>query len=287
MVEDDVLEIGGEVDLGGLDAGKVAEGAGRERARAVLHRAGEPVGLSRGLRQRRQRLEVELDVGDRAVGQHDAAMRGARLHRDLADALVRAQSGEHAVVAQHEGVQLLHGAVLHPHFADLGPDRDDHTLGLEPADEGGDFGGTLEVEALLRVERRLVEIHQRGGVNVDVVEAGAHLLGDQLLHLADLALGVGGVLLLIDLAMIALDEERQHVSLAQRGTDQHRHVLRGPLVGVGDLRARDLENDGSRPARAGGAEDRAGGVVGHHPHVDGRDGKAAARRPGRAPRRGR
>ena len=74
VVEDDVLEVGGEVDLGGLDAGKVAERVRGQRARAVLHRPGEAVLLAGRLGQRRERLQVELDVGDRAVGQHHAAV---------------------------------------------------------------------------------------------------------------------------------------------------------------------------------------------------------------------
>ena len=43
MVEDDVLEVGGEMDLGGLDSREVVEGVGGQRAGAVLHRAGQPV----------------------------------------------------------------------------------------------------------------------------------------------------------------------------------------------------------------------------------------------------
>ena len=40
-----------------------------------------------------------------------------------------------AVVALHEGVQLLDGAVLHADFADLGADRDGDALGLVLPDE--------------------------------------------------------------------------------------------------------------------------------------------------------
>ena len=39
MVEHDALEVGGEVDLEGLDPGEVAKGVGRKGAGAVLDRA--------------------------------------------------------------------------------------------------------------------------------------------------------------------------------------------------------------------------------------------------------
>ena len=149
-------------------------------------------------------------------------------------------------------------------------------LRLPLADERRDLGAALEVVALLLLEGRPGEVHQRGGVHVDVVEARRDLLGDQLLDLAHLPLGVGGVLLGVDLAVVALDEEGEGVALAQRRADDDRHIFVGPLVGVGDLAAGDLEDDGPRPARQRRPEDRARGVVGQHPDVDGRDGEAAA-----------
>ena len=54
-----------------------------ERRRAVLHGAGEPVLVARHLREVLERVEIELHVGDRAVGEHHAAVRRARLHADL------------------------------------------------------------------------------------------------------------------------------------------------------------------------------------------------------------
>jgi len=74
VIEDDVLEVGGEVDLGSLDAGKVTERVRGKRAGAVLHRPGQVVFLAGRLGQRRERLQIELDVGDRAVGKHDATV---------------------------------------------------------------------------------------------------------------------------------------------------------------------------------------------------------------------
>ena len=178
--------------------------------------------------------------------------------------------------AAHEGVQLLDRAVLVAHLADLAAHGDRDALGLPLADEGRDLGAALEVVALLLLERGPGEVHQRGGVDVDVVEARRDLLGDQLLDLAHLALGVGGVLLGVHLAVVALDEQGEGVALAQRRADDDRHIFVGPLGGVGDLAAGDLEDDGPRPARQRRPEHRARGVVGQHPDVDGRDGEAAA-----------
>src|SRR5579885_2095343 len=65
MVEDDVLEVGGEVDLDRLAGGEVAERLRRQRGRAVLHRPAAAPPLARLARQRLQGLEVELHPRDR------------------------------------------------------------------------------------------------------------------------------------------------------------------------------------------------------------------------------
>ena len=67
--------------------GKLLNARVRQRRRAVLHRAGESVFVARHFRQALQRVEIELHVGDRAVGKHHAAVRRARLHADLRQSL--------------------------------------------------------------------------------------------------------------------------------------------------------------------------------------------------------
>ena len=74
MIEDYILKIGSQVNFRGLDPRKVAEGIGRKRAGPVLHRPGKAVLLPRDLRQRGQRLEVELHVRDAPVRKHDTAV---------------------------------------------------------------------------------------------------------------------------------------------------------------------------------------------------------------------
>ncbi len=88
--------------------------------------------------------------------------------------------------------------------------------------------------------------------------------------------GVGGVLLRADLRVVALDEEREVIPLAQRGTEQHRDVFGRALAGIGDLRPRDLEDDRTAVAAARRPEHRPRRVVRQHPDVDRRHGEAAA-----------
>ena len=137
------------------------------------------------------------------------------MHRDLADAHGSPQGGQRLVVALHEGVELLHRAVLHADFAYFGSHRDGDPLRLLVPDEGGDLGGALVVEPLLLAERWLREVDQRGCIHVDVVEPGSNLLRDQLLDLADFTFRISLVFLLVDLTVIALNEERQSIAFPQ------------------------------------------------------------------------
>src|SRR4030095_4438572 len=83
-VEDHVLELGGEVDLARAGPGEAVKQLRRQRRGAVLNGAAKPVFLARDLRAGLERLEVDLDLGDRAIGQRHAAVAGAGLDRDLA-----------------------------------------------------------------------------------------------------------------------------------------------------------------------------------------------------------
>src|SRR5690348_420324 len=64
MVEDDGLEVGGEVNLHRLALREMAESVGGEGGGAVLHRPAQAVLFARVPRKRLQRLQVELDLGD-------------------------------------------------------------------------------------------------------------------------------------------------------------------------------------------------------------------------------
>jgi hypothetical protein len=173
-------------------------------------------------------------------------------------------------------VQFLHGAVLHAHFTDFRADGDRYALGLLLSDESRDLGCTLVVEPLLLTQWGFRQVHQRRSIHVDIVEAGPHLFCDQLLDLSDLAFGIGLILLVVNLAVIALNEEWQRIALTQRGRYHHRHVFSGSLLGVGNFRSSDFQDDSARLAGLGSPEDGAGGVVRQHPNVDCRYSKPTA-----------
>src|SRR6266478_6395421 len=268
MIHDDGLEIRREVDLDGLTRGELRERFRRQRGGAVLHRATKPVLRPRVVRQRLQRLEVELHLRDRAVGQHDAAMARAGLHGDLRNTGRGPQLLQRPVVAVHERLQLMHVAVLAADFADLRTDGNGDAVRLAVPDELRELGGALVVRPLLLVEIWLGEIDERGRIDVDVIEAGVQLLLDQRAQRLELRLGIGRVLLRVDLDMVALDEQRPRESLAQRRGRHHRDVLGGPLVGIGDLAPGDLADDRPGVESLRRPEDRPPGVVGENPDVD-------------------
>ena len=153
---------------------------------------------------------IFTSVRTRAVGVDEAAVRRAGLHADLAEAdEVAAALLQLAVEAVHVGVQLVDVGVLAADLADLAADRDRHALRLVLADERREVGRERDVHFLLLGERRLVEIDERRGVDVDVVEAGGDLFLDQRAQRLELLVALGAVVLLgVGLDVIALDEER-------------------------------------------------------------------------------
>src|SRR6266567_4664581 len=165
VVEHDVLEIGRQVDLDRLALGEVAERVGRQRRGAVLHRTAQAVLTARVGGQRLERVEVELHLGDRAVGQHDTAVARAGLYGDLADARVGPplQARERADIAVHERLELMHVGVLAAHLADLRTHRHGHALGLPVPDELGQVGGPLVVDAL-RSEEHTSELQSQSNL---------------------------------------------------------------------------------------------------------------------------
>jgi len=146
-------------------------------------------------------------------------------------------------------MELLHGAVLHPYLTDLPTHRHGDTRGLKRPDEPRYFCCPLVVCPLLEIQRRLPKIHQGRRVHIDIEEAGAHFFGNQLLHFADLCFGTGRIFLRVDLAMVTLNEERQGVSFPEGRGEHDGHVLGGSLLGIGNLRAGDLQNERPRVAR--------------------------------------
>ena len=117
----------------------------------------------------------------------------------------------------------------------------------------------LVVRALLLVARREVEVDQRRGVDVDVVELGGDRFVDQRLerlHLRRSALR-RRPLLGAGLEVIALDEDRAAEPLAHRRGEDAGGVFARPLLGVADLGAGDLEDERAGVVAHRRAEERA------------------------------
>src|SRR5689334_12096611 len=93
----------------------------------------QPVAVACVLGKTRKRVEVQRDVRDGTIGQHDPAMRCPGLHADLREAIGarRAPLAERAVEAIHERAQLLDRAVLRTDLSDLPADGDRDALRLE------------------------------------------------------------------------------------------------------------------------------------------------------------
>ena len=101
----------------------------------------------------------------------------------------------------------------------------------------------LVIGALLLLERRLRQIHQRRGIDVDVVEPSGDRLAGELLYPVYFRRRIYRELLGIHLKVVALDEHRTAKSFAQSGRQHHRDVLGGTLISIRDLGARDLEDE--------------------------------------------
>ena len=259
MIEDQVLEARREMHLDGVRLGELVEGFLRQRARAVLHRAAEVVLLLRHRGEIRQCLEIHAHLLHRAVRQNDAAVRRAGLDADLGDADgARIERLEGTLVALHEGVQFLDGAVLAADLADLAADGDRQIAKLEAADEVREVRGERVVDVLLLIQRPLIEVHERRGVDVDIVEARRHLALDEVVHPGDFRVRILGVALRVDLHMVALDEDRPLVSLADAGGDHLGGELLRPLPGIAEFGAGDLVDERLRVERLGGAAGGAG-----------------------------
>ena len=169
----------------------------------------------------------------------------------------------------HEGVQLLGRRILAAHLPDLSTDRDRDTLGFDLTDEQGQLGAQSGVQGLLGLERRQVEVDERAGVDVDVVETGGHGLAREIAQGLDLGFGRTKIARGAHLEVIALDKERPAEALTDGGGEQAGDVLGRALAGVADLGAGDLEDQGPDVARDGRAENGPGAIEGHGAHVDG------------------
>ena len=92
-------------------------------------------------------------------------------------------------------------------LADLAADADRDPVGLERPDQRGQFGRPNVVLALLLVDGRLRQVDEGRGVDVDVAIAGVDREPARAADLLGHRLGIGGVLLGVELVVVALDED--------------------------------------------------------------------------------
>ena len=243
MLVQRVLEARREMDLGRLDRREAVEQLVGERRRAVLDGTRQAV-LAGDDAELAEDLEVELDLGHAAVGERHAAVRGAGLDADLGDAAgARGEPVELAAVAVEVGAQLRDRRVLGPDLADLAADADRDPVRLERPDERGQLGRAPVVLALLLVDVRLREVDERRGVDVDVAVARVDREAAGAPDLLGHRLGVGRVLLGVELVVVALDEDRTAPACGDRAGEDRRRVVDRALERVGLLAPGELEDD--------------------------------------------
>ena len=119
----------------------------------------------------------------RAVGEHDAAVRRARLHADLRQPF-RARRALRSVALKPSMYARSSSTVLFSvPTSPISPPTEIVTpFGCSSRTVCASVDALLVVEPLLLVERRLREIDQRRRVDVDVVEAGRDRFARELLH---------------------------------------------------------------------------------------------------------
>ena len=203
-------------------------------------------------------------------------MRRAGLHADLADALEGvAALLELLKIPFHVNLQLFHRAVFAAHFADLPAHRNRDAFRLQIADHGGQFRRQREVGPLLILDRGLRQVHQRGGVDVNVVKPAFDGFPDQILDRLRLLFRIRGKFFSIHLEVVALKEDRPAPAGFHGGRRNGAGVFQRSLPGVVDFRPGNFKKDRPDVSRHRGAENRLRHIVADAADVDGRNRKAA------------
>src|SRR5947208_1888313 len=101
------------MDLDGSGAGEARKLLARQRRRAMLYDAGEAVLALADVGNRAQRVIADIDRREAAIGKYLAAMIGARVDADLADADWRAPiRAERFREGLHERAEFLRRRVV-------------------------------------------------------------------------------------------------------------------------------------------------------------------------------
>jgi hypothetical protein len=138
------------------------------------------------LGDRLKRVEIELDLGYRAVRQYHAAVRRPRLYADLAESVKPLRNEE---LNPHESAQVFRRGILMPDLAYLAAHGNRDAARFDLADEMRKLGTGRIVVELLFLQIGLAKIDQRRRIDIDIVETVSYGLADKLLQRVDLFLG--------------------------------------------------------------------------------------------------
>src|SRR5690606_27178725 len=130
------------------------------------------------------------------------------------------------------------------------------------ADKVREMRRKLGVDGLLGALALQVNIHQGGGIYVNIVETGLDGFSGQLFYRGNFFVSVLLVARKGDLEMVALNEDRAAVTFGDGRAQNVGGVFGRALGGIADLRAGDLEDKSGSFDAFGHAENGAGGLVG-------------------------
>ena len=108
-------------------------------------------------------------------------MTGAGLNGNLADTLVAAFFNQLCIEIIQIGAQFFRGAVLLADFTNFAADGDGDSFRFQLTDIAGKFHSHFKIQPLFFLYIRLAEIHEGGGVDIDIVKPCTDALADEVL----------------------------------------------------------------------------------------------------------
>ena len=227
--------------------------------------------------RRRSVSKSMLDLGDAPVGQRHAAVAGAGLDADLAQAWA---SRCHA--ARRSSRPGRRAAL--PRSSSPSPPRRSRRRCRRPrhpaAARGPGRVSSTVLAAFTACCWATVGCDRSTSVllSISMLRKPASMASRvRSLRPGHLGVGVRSPLGGVELEVVALQEDGSAPALAQGGGQDHRGVLGRPLVGVRHLRLRDLEHHRAGVTLQRRGEGLAGGQIGRCPDVDGRHGEPVRR----------
>ena len=178
--------------------------------------------------------------------------------------------------AVHIGPKFRFVAVFPAHLSDLTPYGNGDPLGLMFPDKGRKPGAQFIVGPLLLGNRGLTEVHQGGGVYVDIVKTGLDGLLDELFDGLYFFFRFFLEFFVAGLEMIPLNKQRPLETFFNGRGHDRRKIFPGSLGRIAHLRTGDLKDHGPDFPLDGRLKSGPGAIIGHGPEIDGRNRKPFA-----------